>query len=121
MPKFGRRPKYHNKPTVMNGITFDSKREAVRYSYLRALEKAGEITQLELQPKFPLLGADGEQLLVRSNGYPNGRRATYVADFRYRVVATEEVIVEDVKGVRTPVYKLKRAILERQGVRVIEV
>lgn len=98
------RHKFNAKRTEIDGISFPSKAEAHRYSELRLLEKAGEIEGLELQPKFPLL----------VNGV---KVATYIGDFRYRVVkglSGSLTVVEDVKGVRTPVYQLKKKLVRAQ-------
>jgi hypothetical protein len=98
--------KYKNEPTVVDGISFASKKEAQRYSELRLLEKAGAISELELQPRFPLtvFSADGRPAKI----------ATYVADFRYyeHTNRGKSVIVEDTKGMPTPVFKLKRKLFE---------
>lgn len=84
---------------------------------LRLREHAGEISNLELQPKFKL-GSDESPVLIRSKGYPNGRRASYKADFRY--LEKGKVVVEDAKGMDTPVSRLKRAIVEAQyGIRIV--
>lgn len=100
--------KYRNDPQVIDGVRFDSKREAARYVELKALAKAGLISDLELQPRFPLT----------VNGVKCG---AYVADFRYRDGEGREV-VEDVKGVRTPFYILKSKLVRAlHGVEVVEV
>lgn len=101
------------KVTFVDGIRFPSKQEATRYSELKLLEKAGEITDLELQPRFPL-GTDDAPILIKSEGYPNGRRATAVMDFRYYDTRAGWTIVEDVKGKDNPYSRLKRAIVEAQ-------
>ena len=106
-----RRNKYGAKREVVDGIKFASRREARRYRELKILSDAGLITELELQPKFKL-GPDEAPYLIRSAGYPNGRRAVYLADFRYRHEG--ELVIEDVKGVDTPLSRLKRAIVEAQ-------
>ena len=99
--------------TRLDGITFASQGEANRYCELRLLERSGQISHLELQPVFPLI-VNGQPLRLRSDGYPNGRRAKYVADFRY--VEAGKVVVEDYKAVDTDLSRLKRAILEAQGI-----
>ncbi len=115
-----RRNKYGATKTTIDGITFDSKKEAQRYCELRLLQKAGEITHLELQPAFRL-AIDGRPVLIKSHGYPNGRQAKYVADFAYW--DGEKRVVEDAKGFRTDAYKLKRAIVEAMypGLRIVEI
>lgn len=107
-----RRVKYRNEPTFLDGVRFASKREAKRYAELKLLERATFITRLELQPKFKL-GTDDAPILIRSSRYPRGRRAVYLADFRYRNHEGDTVI-EDVKGIDNPLSRLKRAIVEAQ-------
>ena len=95
--------KYNAKKTAVDGITFDSKKEAARYEVLKGLELVGKIDRLELQPRFVLM--DG----FRYEGKAI-RKIEYVADFLYRDLSTCELIVEDVKGVKTDVYKLKKKL-----------
>ncbi|MEL3905552.1 MAG: DUF1064 domain-containing protein [Treponema sp.] len=82
-----------------DGITFDSMAEMNRYLELKALEKAGAITNLELQPKFLLIPKTEK----------GGRAVYYKADFKYRM--NGKTVYEDVKGVLTEVYKLKKKLL----------
>ena len=102
-PKLKRsRSKYGNKKTVVDGITFDSKWESQRYLYLKSLEKAGRVQNLELQPRF-IITVNGQKI------------CTYVADFRYDKEDAEgnwEHIVEDAKGVETPEFKLKKKLMK---------
>ena len=101
--------KYHNQKTEHNGIQFDSRKEATRYQELCLRERAGEIRNLELQPRYNLI----------VNGCKLG---FYKADFRYEDAATGDVVVEDVKGVRTAVYQLKRKLVRAlYDIEVIEV
>lgn len=86
---------------TLDGIVFDSKKEMTRYSELKAMEAAGVISELELQPKWDL--------------HVNGVKvASYSADFRYRENA--EVVVEDIKSkpTKTPIYRLKKKILKAE-------
>ena len=106
--------KYRAVPTVVNGIRFDSKREAARYLELVLLGLAGGLVDLELQPRFDL-HVQGIKV------------ATYVADFRYREWQSGPHgggwvdVVEDVKGVRTPVYRLKaKHLAAEHGIRIRE-
>ncbi|MFT2211490.1 DUF1064 domain-containing protein [Rhizobium giardinii] len=114
--------KYGAKKAVVDGKRFDSKREAARYQFLKARQDLGEISNLELQPAFKLKCGD-RPILLKSKGYPNGRQATYFADFAYWCPVQEKRIIEDSKGMKTDVYKLKKAIVEAQfpGVKIIEV
>jgi len=93
---FGRRAKFGNKKTVIDGITFDSKAEATRYSVLKILQATGVVADLRLQVPYELT----------VNGLKICR---YIADFVYVMDGKE--VVEDVKGVRTPEYKLKRKLM----------
>ena len=93
--------KYRAKKTVVDGIEFDSKREADRYCELKLLEKAKEIRDLELQPRFLL------QDKFKDKQGNTHRKIEYVADFLY-IDKLGRNIVEDVKGVLTDVYKLKK-------------
>lgn len=98
--------KYNAKRTVVDGITFDSKMESKRYVELKILQKAEEISKLELQPKYVLqeayVNGDGKKI----------RAMNYVADFRY-VDKNGSTVVEDVKGKRTADYLLKKKWFER--------
>jgi hypothetical protein len=89
--------KYGSVRTTVDDVTFDSKRESQRYLELKTLERAGEILNLELQPSYELV-VNGQKI------------GTYKADFRY-IDNEGNTIVEDVKGVRTDVYKLKRKLM----------
>lgn len=113
------RRKFANVPTVVDGHKFDSKREAGRYLDLRVLERAGEVSGIELQPVYPLEVTrlvDGSLVVVpvkiRSKGYPNGRRCSWKADFRYQCLRTGCQIVEDVKGFDDDRARFKRAVVE---------
>jgi hypothetical protein len=96
--------KYGAKKTTIDGITFDSKREATRYSNLCLLERAGAITDLELQPKFEL------QPSFRDVDGKHQRAIYYIADFAYDEPGCDRRIVEDVKGMETAVFKLKKKL-----------
>lgn len=103
-----RRNKYGAVRTEVDGIVFASRAEARHYGRLKILERAGEITDLELQPKYDL--------------HVNGVKvAYYKADFRY-VTRDGQTVVEDVKGVKTPVYRLKKKMLKAEyGIDIQEV
>ena len=97
--------KYRAKKTEIDGIKFDSKKEAKRYIALRELEKQGNIGKLILQPRFLL------QEGFRKNGKAY-RKIEYVADFMYE--QDGKLIIEDVKGIKTDVYKLKQKLFEKK-------
>lgn len=103
-----RAPKYRNVKTVVDGVTFDSKAEAKRYCELRLLERAGQISQLARQTPFAL--------------FHNGVLiTTYRADFTYLDHKTNAQAIEDVKGVKTPDYRIKAKMMAAQGTPITEV
>jgi Protein of unknown function (DUF1064) len=108
-------PKYGNRKTVVNGITFDSVREAKRWGELLILQRIGEIRDLDRQQPIFMFG---EKDAIRT---PTGKMAKYVADFVYTDCKTGAWTIEDAKGFRTPEYKLKRAILAAMGLTIKEV
>ena len=87
-----RRSKYFAVPTVVNGIRFASKKEARRFQQLAVLEQVGEISGLNVQPRYALFA--GETPI-----------ATYVGDFEYW--ERGRLVTEDVKGMKTPAYRIK--------------
>jgi hypothetical protein len=106
--------KYRAQPTVIDGIRFASKAESRRYQELKLLEKAGEIKELEIQPKFPIY------VCRRQNGELH-EAFKYVADFRYREGPQGALVIEDVKGTRTRMYSLKKKAFELQyGIQIRE-
>lgn len=86
--RFRRQHKYRAKQTILNGHKFPSKKEAERYQQLLLLARAGQITELEIQPRFELVAG-----------------ISYVADFRYK--EGDKVVIEDTKGYQTPEFRLK--------------
>lgn len=106
--------KYNSQRTETGGIRFDSRKEAQRYEELLILLKAGEITDLKLQHTFTL---------QESYRDPDGFKVDaikYIADFTYYDSAGNW-IVEDVKGVRTDTYKIKKKLMAAKGYRITEV
>ena len=115
--------KYHNRKTILDGIRFDSQKEASRWAELRILEKAGVIKDLRRQVKYILIpaqympGKRGKARLIE-------RECAYIADFVYQVQG--QTVVEDVKGYRMggayTVFTIKRKLmLERYGIRILEI
>lgn len=106
------RSKYHAKKTTVDGITFDSRREADRYLVLKSMEEDGDIEDLLRQVRYELVPAfdvDGKHY----------RPIYYVADFTYRENGHE--VIEDVKGMKTDVYRLKaKLVAYRYGVNIRE-
>jgi hypothetical protein len=109
--------KYHAQKCTVDGIRFDSMREAKRYQELRLLEQAGKIREFFLQPEFKIWVTNrgtSEQVHI-------GR---YRADFWYIDTATEATVVEDVKSpaTRTTAYRLRKRLVEAiHGITITEV
>lgn len=112
--------KYNNKKVVFNNIKFDSKLEAKRYGELLLLEKAGAITNLELQKSFELIPTQYETLENGKKGKCLEMAVTYRADFVY--TENGKQVVEDVKGMTTRDYIIKRKLmLYKYGIKIKEV
>ena len=103
IPKKTRRPnKYFAKKTVAMGLKFDSRWEAERWGQLKAMERAGVVTQLERQVKYELSINDV-------------KICNYIADFRYLLEeenGLSKLVVEDAKGILTPEFKLKKKMMK---------
>ena len=97
--------KYHNKKVIFDNIVFDSKKEKKRYYELSLLQRANEIKDLELQVEYEL------QPAFKKNGI-SYRKISYIADFKYFDNKLNKWIVEDTKGFRTDVYKIKKKLFE---------
>ncbi len=89
--------KYRNIKTIINGISFHSKKEGLRYVELKQLEKRKKIFNLKLQPKY----------IIAINGI---KICSYIADFSYG--ENGFTIVEDVKGFKTSIYRLKKKLMK---------
>ena len=124
------RSKYGNRKTVVDGITFDSKKEANRFRELQLLERAGKITALQRQVKYVLIPTQREfSNEIYKKGAHQGhfkpgkvleKECSYIADFAY--IQDGAYVVEDTKGVRTEAYKIKwKLMLERYGIQIKEV
>ena len=123
--------KYNNKKIVIDGIVFDSQKEAMRYGQLKLLERAGEISDLRLQVPFELIPNQYETVERFSK---SGKRlkdglklvergVTYVADFTYNT--GKNIVVEDVKSKATrkkESYIIKRKLMRYlKGIAIKEV
>ena len=110
-----KKSKYHSTKVKLDGMIFDSKKEARRWLELKSLEKAGTISGLERQVKFVLIPTQREpDTIGERGGVKKGkvieREAYYIADFVYFDSYGNE-IVEDTKGLRTSEYVLKRKLM----------
>ena len=117
MSRYNRRNKYGNQRTELDGIIFDSRAEARRYAELVLLQKAGEISDLEMQKAYVLQPSFFDKA---------GKRVPaikYYADFCY-ITKDGEQIIEDVKSPATrnnSTYKLKKKMMAFQGNEITEV
>ena len=91
--------KYRSKKTTLDGIQFDSKKEAQRYAELLLLQKGGIISDLKLQVKFEIIPKQKDE-----------RAAHYIADFVYQ--ENGKTVAEDTKGYKTKEYILKRKLFK---------
>lgn len=115
--------KYKNKKTTVRGITFDSQKEANEFVRLVALQDAGEIRNLKLQPEFTL------QEAFRTVSGEKVRAIRYRADFSYERQTAPDCngftywlpVVEDAKGFRTKEYEIKKKLMAGRGIEVTEV
>lgn len=103
-PKNIKKNKYRNIKTTVDGITFDSIREAEYYENLKLLKAAGEIKDFGLQPKYELIPK------FTKNGVTH-RSIAYIADF---IITNNDGTTDivDIKGVETQVFKIKRKLFE---------
>lgn len=112
-----KKPKYMAVKTVVDGETFDSKKEARRYQELKMLEQCGEIFDLCRQVKFELIPTQ------KIHGKTE-RSCSYIADFVYKKRTPDgaETIVEDTKGFKTAEYIIKRKLmLYLKGIEICEI
>ena len=108
-----RRSKYNAKPVKIDGLSFDSKKEARRYGELKLMEKAGEIRDLVFHPRYSF-GVNGVHICEYEADF------SYVPKERFDRICDRE-IVEDVKGYKTDVYKLKKKLMKAiHGIEVRE-
>ncbi len=99
--------KYGNNITIVDNISFMSRKEASRYLDLKRLLQHKQISNLELQPSYPIV-------------IKGKRICKVILDFRYIDNSSHQIIIEDVKGHDTQISKLKRKIVEAEyGIKVI--
>lgn len=113
-PPKGRKSKYNAKRTVVDNVPFPSRREAERYQQLRLMESQGVIYAL-------LVGAMGRERCEFKFDLNGVRLCSYVADFIYRRVCDGVQVVEDCKGFRNRMYRLKKKMMRAfYGVEILE-
>jgi hypothetical protein len=130
-----KKSKYGNKKVEYDGLTFDSKKEAIRWAELKLLEKSGHIVDLQRQQKFVLIPAQYERVETGefyksgvNKGLPKTKEVcvekavNYIADFVYKEKG--HIVVEDVKSdvTKTKEYVIKRKLmLKNFGIKIKEV
>lgn len=106
--------KYHSRKVTVGGITFDSRKEYIRWCELCLLQKAGKIENLQRQVRYELIPS--QRIDGKVAEYP----CSYVADFVYQ--QDGQTVVEDTKGFKTTDYIIKRKLmLFRHGIKIKEV
>lgn len=104
--KTAKRNKFGAIRTTVDGITFDSKHESIRYQSLKVLRALGKIKDIELQPTYPIV----------INGIPICK---VKLDFRYFDKDIKDIVIEDAKGKDLPMSRLKRKLVEAMyGIKV---
>lgn len=110
----GQTAKYGNHKVIRDGIEFDSVKECQRYCELKLMQRAGLISDLQMQVSFELIPSQ------RIAGKVVERACSYVADFVYQ--QDGQTVVEDTKGFKTPEYIIKRKLmLWVHGIRIREI
>ena len=106
--------KYGNRKIIRDGIEFDSIKECQRYCELKLMQRAGVISDLQMQVSFELIPSQ------RIDGKVAERAVNYIADFVYQ--QNGQTVVEDTKGYKTPEYIIKRKLLLHiHGIRIREI
>lgn len=113
-PTYSKKSKYGSRKVTIDGVTYDSLKEYHRFCDLKLMQRAGIITGLQRQVKYELLPTQ------RINGKVIERPVYYYADFVYKM--DRQLVVEDVKGYKTPEYVIKRKLmLSVYGIQIHEV
>ena len=113
-PTYSKKSKYRSRKVTIDGVTYDSLKEYHRFCDLKLMQRAGIITGLQRQVKYELLPTQ------RINGKVIERPVNYYADFVYKM--DRQLVVEDVKGYKTPEYVIKRKLmLSVYGIQIHEV
>lgn len=113
-PTYSKKSKYGSRKVTIDGVTYDSLKEYHRFCDLKLMQRAGIITGLQRQVKYELIPTQ------RINGKVIERPVYYYADFVYKM--DRQLVVEDVKGYKTPEYVIKRKLmLSVYGIQIHEV
>lgn len=126
LPEEPKKSKYNSSKKIVDGIKFDSTREADRYVELKLLQRAGKISDLELQKEFELIPTQREPSTFTKRGKEKlgaviERKCSYYADFCYKD-ENGKLVVEDTKGMKLSDYKIKKKLmLYVHGIRIVEI
>lgn len=113
-PTYSKKSKYGSRKVTIDGVTYDSLKEYHRFCDLKLMQRAGIITGLQRQVKYELIPTQ------RINGKVIERPVNYYADFVYKM--DRQLVVEDIKGYKTPEYVIKRKLmLSVYGIQIHEV
>lgn len=108
--------KYRNKPCQVGAEKYRSQRERDRHQALLMMQRTGRIADLKREVPYEL--APGVKIIGEKRKRPAVR---YVADFLYRDMRTGSLVIEDAKGVQTPLYRLKKHLMKTvHGIDVVE-
>ena len=100
------RSKKANKYNAVKSGGYDSRRENRRACELKMMQRAGQISELREQVRYQLIPPQRD-----ADGRVVERACSYIADFVYFDESTKALVVEDTKGVRTDVYRIKRKLM----------
>lgn len=107
--------KYGNRKISFNGMVFDSRKEFNRYGELMLLQRAGRIKDLQRQVPYVIIPPQKD-----GRGRVIFRETKYIADFVYFDRDRNRWVVEDVKGVKTEVYRIKKKLMFLQHGLLVE-
>lgn len=113
---YQRKSKYHNEPVTVDGVRYDSLNEHRRWCFLKLMEKAGEISDLQYHVPFTLIPKGSVEIIRMPDGTEietkkYDRKHWYEADFVY-TTKSGEIVVEDFKGFETESFKQKRELFK---------
>jgi hypothetical protein len=113
---YEKKSKFHNEPVTVDGIRYDSRNEARRHAFLKLMEKAGEISELQYHVPFTLIPKGSVEIIRMPDGTEietkrYDRKHWYEADFVY-TTKKGDIVVEDFKGFETESFKQKRELFK---------
>jgi hypothetical protein len=113
---YNKKSKFHNEPVTVDGIRYDSRNEARRHAFLKLMEKAGEISELQYHVPFTLIPKGSVEIIRMPDGTEietkrYDRKHWYEADFVY-TTKKGDIVVEDFKGFETESFKQKRELFK---------